>query len=118
MANEIAVLDGDGGATYGLLFLFPVTTPKQIGPVVPANVVPTPSSALPANAASILTAAEVAALDTGTSAFRVVRMSKVAGMTNPQLVADAQVRYAAAKAEFDAWYAATYLHIGVRMNAS
>lgn len=117
MANEIAVLSGDGRTSYDLLFLFPVASPAQVG-TPPVNVVRTPSSGLPALAATVLTAAEKAALDLGTSAFLVVRMSKTAGMTNPELVADTQARYAAAKAEFDALYAASYLHVGARINAS
>ncbi len=122
MANEITVLEGDGSFRFTLFFIFPIATPKQIG-TPPANVVPTPatnpdgSSALPSLADDILAGAEKTAFDAGTSAWTTIQFRKAAGLTNAQLAAVAQDRYAEELAAFNQQYAQTYIHAGTRINA-
>jgi len=121
MADEILVLEGQAGdpPAYKLLMLFPVASPKQAGG---ANVVPTPVPKAEAGTVtepfSWLTQAERDAIDGGTSAYRIVRFRKDAGLTNPQLIARVQEMYAAQLADFEADYTVRYAHIGVRVNAS
>jgi hypothetical protein len=115
MANEITVLEGDGEKSYTLLFLFPVAAPVQ---VAGANVVPTPSSALPEMAAAILTSGEKAALDAGTSMFSVVPFSPASGLTNPQLQTRVKAIYAEQQTEKNRWYQQAYKYAGTRITYS
>ena len=120
MANEITTLEGDGSFRFSLFLIFPIASPKQ---VKGANVVPTPATdidganALPSIADAVLTAAEKAALNDGTAAYRVIQFRKDASLTNAQLTALARQRYAEELAEFNRWYAQTYLHAGTRLSA-
>ncbi len=114
MADEILVLEGDRHERYQVLVLFPVATPAQAGG---ANVVPTPAAGLPAPVAALLTATERSALDNGTLAYRMVRISKDAGLSNAQLAARLQTVYAAQLADFNAEYATRYAHIDTRVSA-
>ncbi len=120
MAKEITILEGDGSFRFNLFLTFPIASPKQVGG---ANVVPTPAtnadatSALPLIADQILDAAEKAALDGGTAAYRVIQFRKDASLTNPQLLALVRQKYAKELADFNMWYSQTYRHAGQRFNA-
>ena len=121
MADEILILEGDGGFHYDLLLIFPIASPAQIG-IPPANVVPTPTSVdgvsvLSATAAASLSQAERDAFDAGTSAFRVVSFPKNPNFNNPQLLVAVRAEYAAQLARFTRWYDQTYLHSGARFDA-
>ncbi len=125
MADEILVLEGDRQGRYQLLMLFPIDglggNPSP-APAGGSNVVP---RAAPREDGvnldwpfSLLTSPEIAALDGGTLAYRIISLRKEPGLTNPQLVARVQAIYAEQQTDFNAEYAARYLHIGARVDGS
>jgi hypothetical protein len=120
MANEITILEGNGSFRFGLFLIFPIASPQQVGG---ANVVPTPAtnddgtSALPPMADTVLAAAEKAALDAGTAAYRVIQFRKDPTLTGAQLLALVRQKYAEEEADFSRWYSQTYLHAGQRLDA-
>lgn len=119
MANEITALEGDGSGKYSLLFLYAIETPRTYDNAAgtPTNPVPTPSADLPALAADILTSAEKAALDGGTSMFEVVSIERAGGLSGAALLSRAQEVYASKKADALARYNATYhTRLGQRFN--
>jgi hypothetical protein len=101
MANEITKLDGDGGLNANLLFIYSLTPiTYNDAAAQPVTVIPTPSSGLPDMAGNILTAAEKAALDDGSSAFEIMTLDVPDAKTNAELLADARALYAEKKADF------------------
>jgi hypothetical protein len=114
MADEILVLEGDRRERYRTLMLFPIATPAQAGG---SNVVPTPSAELDAATAALLTAPELAGLDGGTLAYRMVAMRRAPGLTAAQLATELRRVYAEQLADFTAEYATRYAHIGTRVSA-
>ena len=125
MADEILVLEGDRQGRYQLLMLFPIDglggnpSPTQAGGsnVVP-SAAPRENGVDPDWPFSLLSGAEIAALDGGTLAYRMVRLRKEPELTNPQLVARAQAIYAQQQADFNSEYRTRYLHIGARVDGS
>lgn len=113
MSGEITVLEGDGGRNYNLLFLFPISTPITFAS---ANVVPTPSAGLSSNALLALNSTQKAALDAGTSAFRIKTLAADPALTGPQLATRVKEVYAAELSDFNSWYTATYKYIGTIIN--
>jgi hypothetical protein len=112
MANEIVALEQNGD-DIGVLFLFPIGVPKQIAG---ANVVPTPSTNLPAVASAVLTAPEKAQLDAGTLAFTTMSFKRN-GIAGAALLAHVQSVYADALTEFTANYNTRYSLAGNRYSA-
>ena len=113
MANEITALERDGeGLT--LLFLFPVATPVL---VAGQNVVPTPSVDLPPLAAAVLTVAEKAARDAGTTLFEVLSFRAGGGLGGPALLARVRQLYQSRAATVAAEYSRRYQFAGNRFNA-
>jgi len=112
MANEIVALEQNGDE-INALFLFPIAVPKQVGGT---NVVPTPSTTLPAIAAAVLTAPEKAELDAGTLAFGIASFKR-SGIAAGALLARVQAVYAAALTEFTATYSTRYGLAGNRYSA-
>jgi hypothetical protein len=125
MANEIRVLEGGadtdatGRRVFNLLMLFPIATPQTITPPggAASNVVPTPASGLPPLAVQSTTASERAELDAGTLVFRVLTLTKDPALSNAQLAAAAQQKYATQRAAVDAEYSARYRHTGTMLDA-
>ena len=113
MANEITVLSGNGRGVFDVLFLYTITTPKQVGGV---NVIETPSSTLPKFAPEILTQAEKDALDAGTTAFDVIQFQKQSGLTGAQQSAQLKEIFASAEARFNDDYNLRYLHLATRLS--
>lgn len=121
MADEIIVLESNGGPIFTLFLIFPIPTPVQTGVPTPTNVIPTPAtvdgiSVLPITAEKALTQMEKDAFNAGTSAFRVVPLNKKATLTVPQFTVAIRAKYAAEKAAFDKWYAQAYRHSGLRLD--
>lgn len=114
MANEITVLQGDGGERYSFVFGFPIASPKQIGG---SNIVVTPSADLPAIAATVFAQADKDALDAGTAAFEVASMSRDPSLTLADFKAAVQGYYARRQAAFNAAYASKYEYAGLQINA-
>lgn len=114
MADEILVLEGDRRERYRILMLFPIAAPAQAGG---SNVVPSPSADLDVEVATLLTPAEVAALDGGTTAYRLVTMRKQSGLTGAQLATELRRIYATQLADFNAEYGVRYAHVGTRVDA-
>jgi hypothetical protein len=115
MANEIAILDRDkASGTIRALFLYPVTTPVQVGG---ANVVPTPSAGLPALGSLVLTTQERAALDNGTLVFELVSFAFNPDITPAQAATALKARWVTAQAAAAANYGVTYQFIGTRLTA-
>ena len=114
MADEMLMLEGNRQERYQVLTLFPVATPAQAGG---ANVVPTPTAALPAEVAALITAAEQSGLDGGTLAYRVVAMKKAAGLTAAQLATELRRVYAQQLTDFNAENATRDAHIDTRVSA-
>lgn len=113
MANEILVLE-QGAATFTCVFKYAVATPKQYtgGDGALHNVVPTPSSALPAEAANCFTPAEKSALDAGTLVFEIVTFTPDPGLTGAQLTARVKAFYASKQADATTDYNRRYQYIG------
>ena len=114
MADEMLVLEGNRQGRYQVLMLFPVATPTRAGG---SNVVPTPTAALPAEVAALLTPAERSGLDGGALAYRIVAMKKAAGITPAQLATELRRVYAQQLTDFNAEYATRYAHIATRVSA-
>ena len=122
MADEITILESDGSFRFSLFFIFPISTPVQTGVPTSTNVIPTPAtvdglSVLPLTAQKVLDPTEIVAFDDGTSAWREVPFRKDEGLTNAQLLTKARGLYAEELADFNHWYAQTYLHSGQRFDA-
>jgi hypothetical protein len=123
MANEIRALAGDGNEGQRVLFLFPITAPQlktyQDAANAQRNVVPTPQSTLPSDVSSggFLTASELAQLDAGTLAFRVVTFTRTPDMdTNAKLAIRAKAIYAEELIAFNAWYTSSYRYVGSKVS--
>lgn len=114
MAAEIKALDGNGAGEYRVLFLYPIAAPKQVGG---SNVVPTPAPT-EGVIADLLSAGEVNALNTGTSAYEVINYGPSPTKTGAELVAELQTLYVDRKAAFDADYASRYKYIGTEVDAA
>lgn len=115
MANEILAMERQPDGDYELVFLYPIPTPKQINAT---NVVPTPSSTLPALAVLALSAGEKSALDAGTAAFGVISFKRDPALTGGALLAKIQSLYTLRKNAFDADYALRYEFAGNRYDAA
>ena len=122
MADEIVVLEGGRDDVYEILLLYPVVTPSTINGVDDAN--PSncdflkPSSDLPLAAQAILSTAEKAAIDDGTSTWQTFPFHKHLGLTNGQLAAQLQSVYTRALALYTEKYIAAFQHVGAKINAT
>ena len=116
MANEITKLDGDGGLNANLLFLYPLTPITYTGSAGTVTVIPTPSTDLPEIANNVLGVAEKAALDDGSSAFEVVKMTVPDALSNTQLLTNARALYAKRMADFIERHTRAYNRAGQRFN--
>lgn len=112
MANEICVLESPEPNRYTVVYLFPITTPVQVGGT---NIIPTPTSGLPPLGVQALTTIEKAGLDAGTLAFEIDTVTREAGQTPAQLQLEVQTRYAVALARFNGDYARQYQRSGLRV---
>lgn len=118
MADEITKLDGDGKLKANMLFIYRNITPPtyKISGGGTQAVISTPSANLPAMAALILSAAEKAALDTGTDAFELVHIDVGDATSNIDVLAQARALYAKKKADFISELARKYKRAGQRFN--
>ena len=113
MANELAILEGDGKSRYGVLFYFPI--PDNIRVTVGgSNVVVTPSSELSEIAALVVTQAEKVELDLGKAVFRVHHYSLGPAMTDAEFIDKMRLDYAAEETEVLARYQDAYRYVGER----
>lgn len=117
MAGEIIVSKVDG-LHFELVFLFPITTP--IEDKDSNNVVPTPSSGLPATVSAVLTT-EIAALDAGTMMFERSKFDADVGATQAQILAKVQEMYTGRLPDALLKYAVKYEYaarVGQRFNTA
>lgn len=129
MANEITALTGRDGAGLGVFTLFfqrDIATPAE---VAGANVVPTPATGpasedlLPTHVRVIINdnvarAGEIAAYDAGTKEWGTVDFVQDGALSNPELIAAAQAKYAAWAAERALQYDLRYRFVGAEVDAS
>lgn len=111
------IIIGYGGSDneFSVVFLYPISTPKQL-PGTSVNVVPTPSSSMPADHRIFLDSAEIAALDAGTLAFDIITFTRNTQRSNADIIADLKTKYDAALAAKAAWYTERYRFAGTRLN--
>jgi hypothetical protein len=100
-------------ATYRTIFLYSVSPP--VVDALGATVAPTPTSSLSAEQADVLSAGELAGLDSGALAFSVEDFDLAPGQPLAGLVAQAQVAYPTRKAEIIAAARARFLRVGFRV---
>lgn len=114
MANEIIVLDGDGGLNVAVLFLYPIEIAPKRGE---ALVAPTPSTTLPANAAGLLTSQELNHLDGGALAFEVTSVEVTESKTQAELATAARELYARKLKDFTDRLTRRFKYAGRRIDA-
>jgi len=118
MAKEIRILEGDGDGRYSVLLLYPIATPKTYvdGGGVTRKVVPTPAPE-DGLVASLLSAAETAALDAGDAAWSIVPYGPHPDRTLVQHRDELRAIYVRERTRLTAWYQSRYAHVGVTIDA-
>lgn len=110
---DIIIGYGNGEREFGVVFLYPIPTPKQING---ANVVPTPATALPADIQALLISAEITGLNAGTIAYDLFTFSKEQSRSDADVVEDLKIKYDVMKARKTQWYVERYRYAGTRLN--
>lgn len=116
MAGEpINILQSDARGTYDVVFVYTITTPKQLKGT---NIIVTPSSTLPPFASDVLDTTLIQGLDAGTHAFEIFRYEKASDVNNQQQIDQLKQQFASRETLYNQKYNAEYQYLGVRLARS